>query len=218
MNNTDNKEKKTDKPPARDPRGVRINNYNERMKQIKDKKKDDNATEKALLLGMIEKHTIKPDGDAGGVVVQTSGRPPKYPTVESLADKYTEYLYYIYDKNTNEGADLIPDIIGFCAFADISRETLIEWEKTRPYAYSDLIKRIKTEILSYKTQLGFKGKIPPIVLAMDLNNNHGYTQNNRTDSNININIQELPAAEIVQNRVIDQQSNGAGAGGLSDIL
>ena len=150
---------------------------------------------------MINKYSIIPAGSEGDVIIQGTGQPPKYPTVSSLIDIYREYLQNVYDKNTNEGADLIIDIAGFCSFANISRETLNEWEKSRPPAYSDAVKRIKTDILSYKNQLGFHGKIPPILLAMDFNNNHGYVQQQKIDINNSINIQELPEITEINRRL-----------------
>lgn len=194
---------KTDKEPkrGRDPRGVRINNFHETMKQFKEPQNKDKQAERVLLETMINK-IRQPDGSgAGDVVIQKTGQPPKYPTVESLINKYTEYLLYIYEANTERGGDLIPDIEGFCSFADISRDTFNEWERSRPPEYSDLIKRIKTDIAAYKKQLGMHGKIPPVLLAIDFNNNHGYIQQNKLDINTNIKVQELPTPEDIARRL-----------------
>lgn len=88
--------------------------------------------------------------------------------------------------------------LSFCSFAGISRETLNNWETARPGAYSDTIKRLKTSIAAFKKQLAFAGKIPPIVFATDMNNNHGYTQAaQKIDLNVGKQAAELPtAAEI----------------------
>ena len=199
--NNDKKIKRGKGAPGRDPRGVRMNNYHETMKQYKEPQNRDKQAENVLLETMINKIS-QPDGSgAGDVVIQKTGQPPKYPTIESLINKYTEYLLYIYEANTERGGDLIPDIEGFCSFADISRETFYEWEKSRPEAYSDQIKRIKTDIAAYKKQLGLHGKIPPLVLAMDFNNNHGYTQQSKLDVNTNIRIEELPSADDIARRL-----------------
>ena len=170
------KEKKPKK--GRDENGVRINNYFETMKNVKqpDNINPETETENTMLLNMIDNiEGITRTGEGGEVITGRVGQPPKYPTVESLINKYKEYLTYIYNNN-NRGCNFIPDVEGFCSFARISRETLNTWESTRPPEYSDVIKVIKNDIASYKKQLGLNGKIPPIVLALDFNNNHGYTQ------------------------------------------
>jgi hypothetical protein len=120
-----------------------------------------------------------------------------------LQTEFTEvaekYILYIKDRAA-EGVRLVPDVEGFCSFAGISRETLNNWETARPGAYSDTIKRLKTSIAAFKKQLAFAGKIPPIVFATDMNNNHGYTQAaQKIDLNVGKQAAELPtAAEIAQ--------------------
>lgn len=111
----------------------------------------------------------------GGEVRRAPGRPRKYEKVEEFAEVVERYIDYI-ESRAAEGVQLIPDIEGFCSFAGISRDSLNDWERTRPGEYSDTIKRFKTGIAAYKKQLALCGKIPPIVFATDFNNNHGYTQ------------------------------------------
>ena len=103
------------------------------------------------------------------------GRPPKYADIQEFYGMTDAYWDVLKDKNQS-GVKIIPDIEGFCCFAGISRETLNEWERSRPSEYSDSIKRLKNDIAAYKKQLGLRGAIPPIVFATDFNNNHGYTQ------------------------------------------
>ena len=120
-------------------------------------------------------------------------------TVEEFTEVAEKYILYIKDRAA-EGVRLVPDVEGFCSFAGISRETLNNWETARPGAYSDTIKRLKTSIAAFKKQLAFAGKIPPIVFATDMNNNHGYTQAaQKIDLNVGKQAAELPtAAEIAQ--------------------
>ena len=42
--------------------------------------------------------------------------------------------------------------------------------------FGALISQFKNDIAGCKKQLGIQGKIPPIMMALDFNNNHGYTQ------------------------------------------
>ena len=103
------------------------------------------------------------------------GRPRKYETLAEFKEIVRGYINYIRDANV-DGVKLIPDIEGLCAFMGISRETLIEWEKTRSTEYSNAIKRVKNQLAFFKKQLALKGKIPALTFATDFNNNHGYTQ------------------------------------------
>ena len=120
-------------------------------------------------------------------------------TVEEFREIAENYINYIKERAL-QGVRLIPDVEGFCSFAGISRDTLNDWERTRPGVYSDTIKILKNNIAAYKKQLAFNGEIPPIVFATDFNNNHGYTQAaQKIDLNVGKQAQELPtAADIVQ--------------------
>jgi outer membrane phospholipase A len=119
----------------------------------------------------------------------------KYESLTDFKNKIIEYFDYI-TKNNKDGADLIPDIEGFCCFAGICRDTLNDWERSRPGEYSDTIKAFKNSVASYKKQLALKGKIPPIVFATDFNNNHGYTQ--KQDIQITANNQLTPTMDLEQ--------------------
>ncbi|MBE6061813.1 MAG: hypothetical protein E7215_16865 [Clostridium sulfidigenes] len=99
----------------------------------------------------------------------------KYVHLEDFRAVIVEYFDYIGDSN-DAGSNLIPDVEGFCTFAGISRETLNDWQRSRPGEFSETIGDLKNAIASCKKQLALKGKIPPIVFATDFNNNHGYTQ------------------------------------------
>lgn len=188
------KEKK-ESIPRRDERGVRINNYDQTMKQFKGSKAAPDNTENEMLLNMIDNiDGIVRTPDGGEV---RTGRPPKYEKPEDLQNKYKEYLLYIYNCNTNKNCSFIPDIEGFCSFAGIARQTLYEWEKTRDKAFSDMIKGIRNDVAAYKKQLGLKGKIPALVLAMDFNNNHGYVQQQKIEVENTINVQQLPSMDDI---------------------
>ena len=51
-----------------------------------------------------------------------------------------------------------------------------EWERNNTRGFTATIEQAKNDIAACKKQIGLQGKIPPLVLAMDFNNNHGYTQ------------------------------------------
>lgn len=183
---------------ARDENGVRKQNYS-RFKEGRDYEATDTEITTALcdafLVGFLQ--TDNPQGEEG----KRTGRPRKLETVEEFEEVATNYINYIRDR-ASEGVRLIPDIEGFCAFAGICRETLNDWERSRPGAYSDTIKRLKNNIAAFKKQLAFSGKIPPIVFATDFNNNHGYTQAaQKIDLNVGKQAEPLPERTEILKRL-----------------
>lgn len=106
---------------------------------------------------------------------ERGGRPPAFETVRDLQNGIINYWKYLEDANRGE-LKLIPDVEGLCTFLGITRTTLMEWENTNYNGFSATIKIVKNDIASVKKQLGEQNKIPALVLAMDFNNNHGYTQ------------------------------------------
>lgn len=159
------------------------------------------------------------DTEQGGQVQRKNGRPRKIETVEEFTEIVERYINYIETKN-DEGARLIPDIEGFCCFAGIARDTLNDWEKTRSSEYSAAIKRFKNAVAAYKKQLGLAGAIPPIVLAMDFNNNHGYTQQQTVEIQASRPLDSLPEKDDIIRRVttkrLENEENAADD--LEDLL
>lgn len=185
---------------ARDAQGVRKQNYR-RFQEGRDYEPTE-AEKTAALCDMFRKgfFDIEETPD-GGEVQRKPGRPRKYEDLREFVDVVGRYIDYIESKAA-DGVRLIPDIEGFCAFAGISRDTLNDWERTRPGEYSDTIKRFKTGIAAYKKQLAFAGKIPAIVFATDFNNNHGYTQApQRIDLNVGRQGAELPDKADILKRI-----------------
>ncbi len=185
---------------TRDENGVRKQSYR-RFKPGRDYEEIETERAVALCDMMLDgfKTAIK-----AAETEKRGGRPRKLETVEEFQQVAENYINYIRDKAL-QGVRLIPDVEGFCSFAGISRDTLNDWERTRPGVYSDTIKMLKNTIAAYKKQLAFNGEIPPIVFATDFNNNHGYTQAaQKIDLNVGKQAQELPtAADIVQRLPID---------------
>ena len=64
-----------------------------------------------------------------------------------------------------------------------------------------------------------QGRIPPIVLAMDFNNNHGYTQSQTIDIRATNKAQELPSAEdIVKKLPKKDPTEDTGGDDLTELL
>ncbi len=197
------------KPSPRDPRGVRINNYTETT-HGRNKSIQATPTQTKVLMETMKQSFFREVKTGDGEAVRTGpGRPPKYPTVESFINVINDYFNYISDTYDQTGVELIPDIEGFCSYAGIYRATLFDWENTRPKEYSDVIKQLKNTIAAYKKQLGFSGRIPPIVMAMDFNNNHGYVQ----QQNINISARpaELPSVDDIRKKLPKNSDNNTGS-------
>lgn len=99
----------------------------------------------------------------------------RYETAEDLEKGIMEYWDYLIQANENK-INLIPDVEGLCAFLGITRTTMNQWENNDVRGMRATIEQAKNDIAACKKQIGLQGKIPPIIMAMDFNNNHGYTQ------------------------------------------
>lgn len=181
---------------ARDENGVRKQTYR-RFKEGRDYK--ELSTKQAVALCDMMLDGFRTGTNA--LKERKGGRPRKLETVEEFVEVAERYINYIRERSI-DGVRLIPDVEGFCTFAGISRDTLNDWERTRPGAYSDAIKILKNNIATFKKQLAFHGEIPPIVFATDFNNNHGYTQAaQKIDLNVGKQVQELPEKEDIIRRL-----------------
>lgn len=103
------------------------------------------------------------------------GHGAKYENIQDFIQVSQDYFNYLADC-VEDQVFLIPDIEGFCVFAGIDRNTFNRWETNRGATWGDAIQTIKNQIAAVKKQLALTGKIPPMVFAIDFNNNHGYVQ------------------------------------------
>ena len=185
---------------ARDGNGVRKQSY-KRFQEGRDYEATEAEQTQALCDVFLKGFLQIEETGSGEAVERKGGRPRKLESVEEFKEVAEKYILYIRDR-AEEGVRLIPDIEGFCSFAGISRDSLNDWERTRPGEYSDTIKRFKTCIAAYKKQLAFSNKIPAIVFATDFNNNHGYTQApQRIDLNVGRAGAELPGKDEIVRRI-----------------
>jgi len=124
------------------------------------------------------------------------GRQPTYENKFQLQDAIQLYWQYLRDSYQN-GAKIIPDVEGACSYLGISRKLLNKWERDNYRDFTETIIDLKNKIATAKKQLGLKGKIPPLVLALDMNNNHDYVQkqevvvNTDYDNEDNIPLEDL---------------------------
>ena len=125
-------------------------------------------------------------------------------TADDLQLLFIDYIEHLRDQ-VEKGIEIIPDIEGFCSFAGISRRKYRELQGKKDF--SSLISRISTSIAASQKQFGMRGIIPPLVLAMNFNNNFDYLSNVST-LEIRQNAQEtgLPTkSDILASLPIDQE-------------
>ena len=149
----------------RDALGVRIINYNKFERGV-----DYEPTTGSELTEMyhIARENMEIARDTGGLA-------NKYKTVEDLQNAIIGYWAYL-EKAAEQGVPVMADLEGMCAFIQVSRALLNTWERKDYKGFRSTIEQAKNDIAACKKQLGQQGKIPPVVMAMDFNNNHGYTQ------------------------------------------
>ena len=154
---------------TRDERGVKIQKYNnyERGKDYAPATGDEMAEMYRMAKdNMVRSKEWRVRKGRGGI---------RYETVEDLENGIMAYWDYLMKANEQNIA-LLPDVEGMCAFLGITRNTFLEWERNDVRGFGATIEQAKNDIAACKKQIGLHGKIPPIIMAMDFNNNHGYTQ------------------------------------------
>ena len=104
------------------------------------------------------------------------GRPPKFETPKAMLDAYNEY-----ESNLAQGE--IPDVEGFCVYADSYRDMFSTYEAKEEF--SDTVKKIKNRIYAKKKQLAMQNKMNPTIFIFDAKNNFGYKDKTEVDNNIN---------------------------------
>lgn len=99
--------------------------------------------------------------------------------LEQFVQKSVSFFEYCNEINASLEPQqrLIPDIESWCCFLGITRQTLMKYTK-RNQQWSEAIEMIKEHIGMAKKQLGMRNRIPQMVLAFDLVNNHGYRNTN----------------------------------------
>lgn len=123
------------------------------------------------------------------------GRPRKFESPEEIIEAYHEYLNYCVSYQvetvTNKGDVVavtkprVPTFGGFCNYAGIDYETLMNYEKREGYEpFFGTIKSIKQHILSGKLDALTNGEGSTTGLIFDLKANHGLMDKNQTDLNI----------------------------------
>ncbi|NBH36478.1 hypothetical protein D3Z58_23900 [Clostridiaceae bacterium] len=111
------------------------------------------------------------------------GMPAAFPdTLEGLVEfkrRSIEYLEYLREVNSRPDATrVVPDIEGWSCYIGTTRTTILKYSKCRSEEWQEFIDIMKNSIAAAKKQLAFTCKIPPVIAAMDLTNNHDYVNSN----------------------------------------
>lgn len=109
----------------------------------------------------------------------------KFDTVEQLVEKIEDWERLTLRK-IQDGEEVIPDAESLAVALDVNMNTLASWRRgDRGDAFKNVIETELNKIAAVKNQLALKGAITPIVYLAQMNNVHGYTQNNKTEVIVN---------------------------------
>lgn len=113
------------------------------------------------------------------MTTEKGGRPRKFNSAKELENKLNEYFNVYLKENPEE----LADIESLAVFLDCDRDTILNYEKIDEFFGT--IKKAKTKILNIKKQNTYKGRVPVAFMIFDLKNNHGYTDKQEIESNVN---------------------------------
>ncbi len=136
----------------------------------------------------------------------TGGRPAVFPnTKEGLQDfrnqsiAYFEYLSQVNAGRESEKA-VIADVESWSAFLGLTRQSIFRYEQ-RSEEWKDTIQLFKNAIATYKKQMALHYKIPPMVFAFDMANNHGYINT----SEFKVEVAAVPTKEQEQRTALEAE-------------
>lgn len=139
------------------------------------------------------------------------GRPKYFESPDEIIVEFNAYLNhcrnYRVEQMSNKGDIIevnkprVPTLGGFCNWAGVDYETLMNYEKAAGYEqFFGTIKSIKQHILSGKLDALTNGEGSTTGLIFDLKANHGLLDKNQTDLNIQqIAVKVLPASAPLAN-------------------
>lgn len=94
---------------------------------------------------------------------------------DTLAQRAKEYFQNIYEM-AEQGTPIVPDIEDFCLWCKIPRSRFSQYRASHSIPLNCVANNISNAIAMCKKQMAFDGSIPPVVFAIDFNNNHDYIQ------------------------------------------
>jgi hypothetical protein len=109
-----------------------------------------------------------------------------------------------------QGTPIAPDIEDFCLFCKISRETFYKYRTGHQLDLNFCANQISNAIAMCKKQMAFDGQIPPVVFAIDFNNNHDYVQQKyQVDMHTSIEVEAQDSINDIASRLPMQEPKNA---------
>lgn len=122
----------------------------------------------------------------------------KYDTIEQLIEKIEDWERLVLRK-IQDGEEIIPDAESLAVALDVNMTTIASWRRgDRGEAVKNVIETELNKIAAVKNQLALKGAIVPIVYITQMNNVHGYTQNNRQEITITDRREVSDAKDLIE--------------------
>lgn len=109
-----------------------------------------------------------------------------------LAGAIDAYWCFLMDV-AERGHTTIPDVEQLADFLGVTRATINRWRRGEDnIEFVDPINIACNEIAQVQKQMGMQGKLSPLLIMANLNNDHGYTQK-QSDVQVNVRVRnELP--------------------------
>ena len=122
----------------------------------------------------------------------------KFDTIEQLIEKIEDWERLVLRK-IQDGEEIIPDAESLAVALDVNMTTIASWRRgDRGEAVKNVIETELNKIAAVKNQLALKGAIVPIVYITQMNNVHGYTQNNRQEITITDRREVSDAKDLIE--------------------
>jgi hypothetical protein len=126
---------------------------------------------------------------------------------DTLARRAKEYFQNIYQM-AQQGTPIIPDVEDFCLFCRITRVTLMKYCTGHDRNLNICANNVVNAIAMCKKQMAFDGQIPPVIFAIDFNNNHDYVQQKyQVDMHSTIDIEAQDSINDIASRlpIVEEQ-------------
>lgn len=127
-----------------------------------------------------------------------------YTSGAELAGMIDAYWCILF-RDQEQGLNIVPDVEHMAEFLGVTRDTVNRWERGEDnLEFVDPIRIAKNEIASVKKQRALTdSKVNSLLTITDLNNNHGYQQNQKgTEVNVNVRLKhDLPSIEQLNEQI-----------------
>ena len=95
---------------------------------------------------------------------------------------------------------LIPDVENWATYLGLTRQSIFRYEQ-RSEEWKDTIQLFKNAIAAYKKEMALHYKIPPMIFAFDMANNHNYINT----SEFKMTVEAVPTKEQEQKAALETE-------------